>query len=297
MLNDAGQPVRVYTVETSKGLRMRRLFGLMPGHPVRAAHGYVYYRWTTRYMAAARFVLDRPALGGLRTIAGRWLERTHHAKVVPLEDARRVIALGKAIEWRGLEHVVPFATARDIILKSDPAMTLATCACRAVAEEQGEYSGACGPLASCLYVGSPIAEFVAEKQPDARTVDRDEALDVLERAAALGSVHTLWFKDAAGGRMYAICNCCSCCCIGLRADRAGFSPLAASGFLARVDASNCVACGKCVDACAFEALRMSHGAVAVDEEACLGCGACVHACGRSALSLTPGGQVEALPLD
>lgn len=274
---------------------MKGFFGLQPKRPDRAVHGYVYYRWTDRYMAAARFVLDRPAFGWLRTAAGRWLERTHHAKVVPAHDARRLITLDKAIEWRGLEQVVPFPVARDIVLDASPAITLAPCACREVARSHGEYDGSCGSIDSCLYVGDPIASFVAAKQPGARSIDRDEALRVMEEAAAHGNIHTLWFKDAADGRMYAICNCCTCCCIGMKAERAGFSPLARSGYIAHVTADRCAGCRACLPACPFGALSMQGGVVVVDESACMGCGVCVTACPAGVISLEPGGPVEPLP--
>ena len=274
---------------------MKRLFTLQRSRPDRAVHGYFYYRWTDRYMAAARWVLDRPGLGWIRRRAGLWLERTHHAKVVPASDARRIITLDHPIEWRGLERVVPFAQARDIVLDASPTIALAPCACRAVARDRGEYDGSCGEIASCLYLGDPIASFVAEKQSGARRITSEEALRVVENAAARGNVHTLWFKDAAGGRMYAVCNCCSCCCIGMRAERAGFSPLAGSGYLAAVTEAGCTACGACVQACPFSAIELSGDVVRVDSNACMGCGVCVGTCPHGALALEPGGAVDPLP--
>jgi ferredoxin len=246
-------------------------------------------------MALARWVLDRPGLGWLRLRAGRWLEETHHAKVVSAEDARRIITLDEPITWKGLERVVPFAEARDVVLTAAPSITLAPCACRAVAKGLGEYDGTCGSTDSCIYVGDPIAEFVARKQPGARAVAPDEALSVLERAAKAGNIHTIWFKDAAGGRMYAICNCCSCCCIGMKAGRAGFSPIAASGYLAYVERECCTGCGSCVDACMFHAVAIDDGTATVDAAACMGCGVCVSVCPALAITCDPGGAVDPLP--
>lgn len=265
---------------------MRRLFDIQPSRPDRAVHGYVYYRWTSRYMAVVAAALDRPWLGPVRTWAGQWLQRTHHAKVVSASDARRIISIDKPIEWRGLEHVVPFDVARDIVLDASPTIALATCACRAVAEKSGHRDGSCGPLASCLYVGDPIASFVANRQADARIITAEEALAVIEGAAERGNVHTLWFKDAADGRMYAICNCCTCCCIGLRSQEAGFSPLAGSGELAAVDAAACGACGACEQACPSAAISVD-GVAVVDPALCLGCGVCERTCPTDAISMAP----------
>ncbi len=260
---------------------------LQPRRPDRAVHGYLYYRWTSRYMAVVRYFLERDRLfEPLRSAAGRHLERTHHAKVVPTSDARRLIEIDQPIEYRNLESVVPFAVARDIVLESPATITLARCACRSVAESRGTREGTCGPLEACLYIGDPIASFVAEKQPGARRVTADEALAVVESAAERGEIHTLWFKDAAAGRMYAMCNCCSCCCIGLKSVRAGFSPLVGSGFVAEVADERCTACGGCVDTCAFDALSLDGtGTVRVDPDGCLGCGACVGSCAEGALKL------------
>jgi len=240
-------------------------------------------------MGVIRYFLDG---GGkrfepLRSAAARHLERTHHAKVVSATDARRLIRIDAPIDYRDLESVVPYPVARDIVLDASAPIALAECACRKVADRRGDRDSACGPLETCLYVGDPIASFVAEKQHGARLVTAEEALAVVEGAAARGNVHTLWFKDAAAGRMYAICNCCRCCCIGLKSDAAGFSPLAGSGYVAAVDRARCTSCGNCVGTCAFSALALPGGVkpVAIDAERCLGCGACVAMCPERALRL------------
>ena len=265
---------------------MGRFLRLQPDRPDRAAHGYVYYRWTSRYVAVVRWALERRGFGALRTAAGNHLAETHHAKIVPAETARRVIRVDRAVDLHDLESVVPYAVARDVVLEAPLTIALAQCACRATAREAGRGHD-CGPLEQCLYLGDPIASFVAEKQPSASLITAEQALEVIDAAAARGAIHSLWFKDAAGGRMYAICNCCSCCCVGLEAQREGFRPLAGSGYCAVVDAEACTACGECVASCAFGALSIGPGAdsVAVDAELCLGCGACLRACPAGALAL------------
>ena len=278
--------------------RMGLFLRLQPSRPDRALHGYIYYRWTSLYVAVVRFFLERgKALEPFRSMAGRQLASTHHAKVVSTSDARRLITIDRAIDYRDLESVVPFDVARDIVLEASAPITLARCACRDVADKRGSRADSCGPLESCLYIGDPIASFVAEKQSGARRITADEALDVVEAAADRGSIHSLWFKDAAAGRMYAMCNCCSCCCIGLKSVRAGFSPLAGSGYLAHVDAAACTGCGACVGSCAFSAISLEGESVAmIDPNACLGCGACVGQCPSGALALeSAGGGAKPVP--
>lgn len=266
-----------------------------PGRPDRAVHGYLYYRWTPAYMRIVRAVLDRPWLGPLRRIAGDWLEQTHHAKVVTPSDARRLITLDAPIALRDTEKVVPYAHARDIILDGDPVLAIAPCACRVVAKDRGEYDGSCGSIESCLYIGDPIASFVAEKQAGARLVTRDEALAIVERAASLGNVHTLWFKDAAGSREYALCNCCTCCCIGLRSYRGGFRPLAGSGEVASVSSSGCTGCGVCVHGCVFGAIDVTDGIARVNPALCQGCEICISACPEKCISAVGDATVDAIP--
>jgi NAD-dependent dihydropyrimidine dehydrogenase PreA subunit len=264
-------------------------FKLQPRRPDRAIHGYIYYRWTAWYVATARAVLERGrALGPIRTLLGRRLESTHHAKVVPTADARRVIELDRPIALHNSESVVPFPVARDIVLDEPRTIAIARCACRAVADDRGERDHDCGPIEQCLYVGDPVASFVIAKQ-GARRATAAEALAVIEAAASRGDVHTLWFKDAAAGRMYAICNCCPSCCLGFKARENGFSPLAGSGFVARVDAAACTACGACQRACPFGAVHVDQLAV-VDAAACLGCGVCVEACPSEAIALAPAAE-------
>jgi ferredoxin len=271
---------------------MYRLLRSQASRPDRALHGYVYFRWTEAYVRLVSRVLQRPeTLPRLRRLAGRLLARTHHAKVLPPGQAGRVLRVDRPIERRDLERAVPFAVARDIVLDADPRIALANCACREVARSaRGQHAGSCGPLDTCLYLGDPIASFVVKHQPSkARFITREEAVGVLEAASQRGDVHTMWFKDAAGGRMYAICSCCSCCCVGLRAYQEGFRSLVGSGFVARVDERTCAACGECQDSCRFGALSPGSASrlrrARIDEASCLGCGVCISRCPQGALSL------------
>ena len=87
------------------------------------------------------------------------------------------------------------------------------------------------------------------------------------------------------GRFYAICNCCSCCCEAMQAQRNGTPMIASSGYVARVDVELCIGCGECADVCQFAAISVDNGFARIDAGACMGCGVCVVHCPEEAIEL------------
>ena len=204
---------------------------------------------------------------------------TYHGKVVPLSHAEDLVRVEEDIELRDLEKVIPFKIARDIVLVNPSNIVLLDCACRTLQNEP------CLPLGVCLAVGDPFASFLLEHGVmNARRITSEEAVGVLRAEHSRGHVHTAYFKDVTGGRFYAICNCCSCCCVGMRAyTRLGTPMLAASGYVAAVS-GDCNACGECAAACPFDAVSVGETAV-VDVERCMGCGVCEGVCESGAVGL------------
>ncbi|MFN2185500.1 MAG: 4Fe-4S dicluster domain-containing protein, partial [Anaerolineae bacterium] len=100
-----------------------------------------------------------------------------------------------------------------------------------------------------------------------------------------GHVHHAFFKDAMLGRFYAICNCCSCCCGAMQAQRNGTPMIASSGYVARVDADLCAGCETCAGHCQFAAISVNGGGAVIDAAACMGCGVCVAHCPQEAIEL------------
>lgn len=258
-------------------------------------HGYVYGRWPYLYIGVGTG--EHPVASILRPVA-RWLlklfgsegergaaaERvtfadTYHGKAVPLEAATQLVTVDEEIRLGDLERVIPYARARDIVLKNPDHIVVLDCPCRVAR------SNPCLPLDVCLIVGEPFASFVAEHHPErSRWITPEEAVDILHAEDERGHVHHAFFKDAMLGRFYAICNCCACCCGAMQAHRLGTPMLAPSGYRAQVDVDLCIACGNCIDFCQFDALSLGDVAL-VDGSECMGCGVCVSKCPQDALSL------------
>ena len=253
-------------------------------------HAYIYLRWPylyiglgTREHPLARIlaplvqVLSRLFPGDP---AGPAFADGYHGKVVPLEEATRLITIKEKVDLTDLEHIIPYPRARDIILRNPDHIVVLECPCRAARPNP------CLPLDVCLIVGEPFASFVVEHHPQrSRWISPQEAEEILQAERERGHVHHAFFKDAMLGRFYAICNCCSCCCGAMQAWNNGTPMLISSGYVSRIDAEQCLGCGLCIEYCQFGALSMSDAAAAVDADLCMGCGVCVSQCPEGALYL------------
>lgn len=256
-------------------------------------HGYIYLRWPKEYIGAA---LGRnkfsPMADFLAKIWGansspekckklkKEFAESYHGKVIPLDEATKLVTLNRDVNTTVSEKVLPYTRARDIILKNPEQIVLMECPCRASVENP------CKPLDVCMIIGEPFASFIAEHHPDkARRITAKEAVRVLEMEDARGHVHHAFFKDVMLGRFYALCNCCSCCCGAIQATKNGIPMLAPSGYLAIINRRLCVGCGQCIQYCQFEALSIKKNKSHVDPGKCMGCGVCVNKCFKEAIHL------------
>ncbi len=259
-------------------------------------HGYVYARWPNLYIGVA--VGEHPMARVVRPIArgilawfnggsgggsmddGTGFAHTYHGKVVPLHQATQLVTVDEEIQVGDLEQVIPYARARDLVLKNPDHIAALDCPCRASRQDP------CLPLGVCLIIGEPFASFIVDHHPDrSRWIAPEEAVRVLQAEDERGHVHHAFFKDAMLDRFYAICNCCACCCGAMRAHRTGVPMLAPSGYVARVDRSVCAPCRSCGEACQFGAISFPDEFAHIDRASCMGCGVCVSQCPPEAISL------------
>lgn len=268
-------------------------------------HGYFYSRWPYLYIgvAAGEHWLAR-LIKPISRLSRRMLSSrsngkegkarsadNYHAKVLTPECARQLVTVKENICLENLEQVIPFRKARDIILKNPDHIVVTECPCRSSRAEP------CQPLDVCIVVGEPFASFIAEHHPRrARWIDSEEACDILAVEHRRGHVHHAYFNAQMLGRFFNICNCCSCCCVGMQAMRHGSPMLAPSGYVSTVDAHMCNGCGECVERCPFGSIELVEGTAVVDRRGCMGCEVCVSTCTEGAHSLVRDPS-KGVPLD
>jgi ferredoxin len=119
----------------------------------------------------------------------------------------------------------------------------------------------------------------------ARTINAQEALEVLNKAEEAGLVHCV---NNSQDKFGVVCNCCSCCCTLLRGitELANPNAVATSSYIVNFSADECTGCFLCSDnRCPVNAISEQDDIVAVDELRCIGCGLCVSVCPFEALSM------------
>ncbi|MEA3334965.1 MAG: 4Fe-4S binding protein [Chloroflexota bacterium] len=278
LFGERWRPVRRSTIGYFRSAGMSRW--------LEALHGYVYVRWSNQYIGIG--------LGQVKThrrVFQHWSADSYHGKVLTHDLARQFLVLDHDLDLPDQEQVIPYPTARDIVVRNPKDIAIYNCPCRQTRENP------CLPLDVCMIVGQPFVDFIVEHNPrSARRITQNEALAILEAEHERGHMHTAYFKDAMEGRFYAICNCCQCCCGAVEVMmRGGIPMISSSGYIAEIDADECIACGECEEACPFGAIHVN-GTAVVDTTLCMGCGVCQVACDLDLPTLIRD-ERKPLPLD
>jgi len=176
----------------------------------------------------------------------------------------------------------PPASYEDVqeIIKGQERIAVGKCACAA---QKAAIDGTCKqPLEVCIFFGF-YAEYYVE-QGNARWIDQEEALKIIDMTEAAGLVHQPSNTVNPG----AICNCCPDCCMSLRVTKTipNAAEIANSIHFCQVEADLCNGCETCVDICPMDAIGLGEDDMAgIDMGRCIGCGLCVNACPTEALKL------------
>jgi ferredoxin len=257
------------------------------------------YEWIQRHVPRRWY--NWPLMRGFL----RYFPDRYHGKVLKYEDARKILELNHdlQVDPDKAERVLTYAQVNQIVMKNPESIAVGDCGCRKRKPDH------CEPMQVCMFVGEPFATYAVQHGAETLNVHyvtKEEALDVLRRAHEAGFVHNAFFKDAMGDRLFAICNCCTCCC-GVMNIQKDFndvyahmvrppSMLLPSGFAPVRDQSCCTLCGICVAACPFKALTLAEGEVRRDPKKCFGCGVCETKCPEKAIVLQRDPS-RGLPLD
>lgn len=270
--------------------------------PLHFLHAVIYYGNTRRYVhvltVVLTYVMERSPKFLNNSAAYKWLlnwlPRRYHGKVLTCEHAAQILTLNQDVHVQPdqAKRVLTYDMVNQIVLKNPNSVAVGDCACRVRRENP------CTPYHVCMFVGEPFATYAVQhgrEKLNIHYVTQEEALAVLQRAHEAGYVHNAFFKDAAGDRLFAICNCCLCCCGGMQAqswfrdffqgDNPELKMLESSGYVAVHDPDKCQGCGQCVEACGFLAVKMEDGRPVVEPDRCLGCGICADKCPSGAIVL------------
>ncbi len=89
-------------------------------------------------------------------------------------------------------------------------LALGPCTCRTV------FRNCDKPVNTEIMVGLSRNIFMEERPYDYREITKQEAKDILRQCHQSGLIHTI---VKCRQDFYAICNCCSCCCVPLRLNK------------------------------------------------------------------------------
>ena len=129
----------------------------------------------------------------------------------------RIPLIGRLVRWvantygRNMEgaYLLTLSEAEEI-MDSSPALSVGPCTCRAV------FRNCDNPVNTEIMVGLSRNVFVEERPHDYHEITKPEAKDILRECHQRGLIHTI---IKCRQDFYAICNCCSCCCVPLRLNK------------------------------------------------------------------------------
>jgi len=162
-------------------------------------------------------------------------------RVIPIEET--ISAESKTATYEQLSF---WLTKYDYFAVGD-------CVCRKTRRLMGE---GCGHLEKdvCIAVGE-MAKYLV-RMDRGRQIDYNETMDILKKCEENGLVHQISNVDG-NDKIWIICNCCTCSCLGLRLSQFYGTPnLSRSNFVAEIDSEKCVGCGECVEHCHANAAKL-----------------------------------------
>ncbi len=126
----------------------------------------------------------------------------------------RLPLIGKLVKWvanaygRNMEggYVLTLEEA-EAIVDSAEGVGVGPCTCRTV------FHNCDNPVDVEILIGPTRHIFIEHLPGDSREISREEAKAILRDCHQRGLIHTI---IKCRNHFYAICNCCTCCCVPLR---------------------------------------------------------------------------------
>lgn len=97
-----------------------------------------------------------------------------------------------------------------LIVDKAEGLALGPCACRKA------FKNCDGPVKAEIMIGINRNIFMEAHPGEFEEITRQEARDILKQSHEKGLIHTI---VKCGQEFYAICNCCTCCCVPLRLNK------------------------------------------------------------------------------
>ena len=129
----------------------------------------------------------------------------------------RIPLIGWLVRWvanaygRNMEGGYLLSTSEaEAIVDIAERLAVGPCTCRKL------YRNCDNPINAEIMLGLNGNVFVEERRQEYREISKQEAKDILRECHQRGLIHTI---IKCRDDFFAICNCCSCCCVPLRLSR------------------------------------------------------------------------------
>lgn len=187
------------------------------------------------------------------------------------------------------------------LVEEAQSITLIDCACRKT------FDNCTKPVRACLAINTAAEVFAEEPLKNPQIISKEKAKEILLNCHRQGLFHSV--HHCMAPHTYAICNCCSCCCVPLRLrQQFGINQgLLPGQEVAVIREEKCISCGKCYRLCPAGALSykkasalQAEGDIKLVANAepgkCLGCGLCLDSCPTKAIYFVNRGSEQVMPV-
>jgi hypothetical protein len=142
-----------------------------------------YRELVLRFYMFGTMMTRLPLLGGLvRMVANLYGRKMERGYLLTLSEAEQAVDIAEGL-------------------------AVGPCTCRTV------FHNCDNPVQAEIMLGLTRNVFINERPQDYREITREEARDILRECHSRGLIHAI---IKCRQDFYAICNCCSCCCVPLR---------------------------------------------------------------------------------